>query len=198
MPITKFSLFTTSLILSIGLECGFSGFADATFDYRFNSNFAFDKYILENFAYLPNAYKSRSQIQKFTLKFINLPSWEILLVVMESGDFVLITASNFNGNCSNMDGYSLTLPLSRYVPLVYPEKIEKSFRNLKELSIRVKNCIFLPLRNEIYSKIGCLNPCLASLPEFVLKEILKYLSKRDIRSFSSVCRRFQEIWDYSL
>lgn len=170
LPITKFSLFC-GLLISVGLECGFSSSFNGL--YRLNSNFGFDKFILNNFADVPSTYNCQNVAQKFEFKFVNDCDQQIVVVLMECGDIILITAYRNGSNRSNLNGYNLAIPLSRYVPLVYREKVEKSFRNLKELSIKLKNLIFLPLRNEIYDKIGCANPSLRGLPQEVLTLIIK-------------------------
>lgn len=90
-------------------------------------------------------------------------------------------------------GRSLFLPtISKYIPLPiniqYPEK---SFRNLKDLSIQLKNEIFLPIRNTMLSISECNFPysSLLGVPIECLQIIMKYLNRNSKIALSRTCKQ---------
>lgn len=191
--ITKYDIFN-ALLYSIALEVGFIQNCDqfgSIATYSLNSSYSVDRHILEDFAQMTD-YKCGNLYNKFEFNFINKLDSKCLVVTVECGDMVLITSHNLINN-SIKGGYSTTICISRHViSRIDNSNLAKSFRNLRELSIVLKNLIFLPLRNEIYQEMACINPSLLGLPGSTIRIVLQFLNQKDLISLSYVCKKIRE------
>ncbi|XP_058066838.1 uncharacterized protein LOC131216379 isoform X1 [Anopheles bellator] len=101
----------------------------------------------------------------FGCKLTSLVSGDLLIVSLVPAGVVPINS-----------GFSVALPISRYVPLVNTERLAVCFQRLKELSYRLKTEVFVPFRNNIHHT--CLTygyPSLIGLPVDIHLELTKYL-----------------------
>lgn len=181
----------------LGYETGFIGdwIIDDLTHLSFNWCYAFDKRIFDYFT-LPNNFTSDTAAP-IKFKFCLDPERKIVLNLIESGDLAILTVyeefrnlESSHQNCT-LNSRSLAIPLSRYIPFknLGRDNIAASFRNLKELSIKIKENLFLPLRNEIY-QVNALSPTpsINGLPECILFKIFKYLKRKDVLNLKCISR----------
>ncbi|GAB0090362.1 hypothetical protein DMENIID0001_050890 [Sergentomyia squamirostris] len=112
------------------------------------------------------------------------------------GNFTLITFRIADTLCATFTqqshrGYSISLSVSRYIPLVNRQNIQRSFRNLPELSRRIKNKLILPARDvsmQLASYFGSSYPSLLGAPLVPLNKILRHLPKSSMNALRELCR----------
>lgn len=140
-----------ALITQVALECGFVSSNFNTNSYSYTWYYSFDHQVFEDCIY--NSFDScQNMIFKFVMDQRNCINVTCHLVC----DLAIVSAyEECEENLSNvLHCESLAFPISRYIPfkkLCTP--IASSFRNLKELSFKLKQHIFHPLRNDIYRKL---------------------------------------------
>ena len=182
-----------SLLLSLALECGFIGEWCCEDDedlkkYNLSWNYSFDRQLLVDFATFPQ--NNDDDHQLLMLKFGFRPQIKIVVHCLGSGDLLLVSAYNFemSEDSSMTSTVSSALLISRYIPnrRLNKENLPSNFRNLNELSINVKNQIFLPLRNNIYtqSPYKSVYPSLNGIPEEALLKIFSYIKLKDVVALS--------------
>lgn len=195
---TKIDLMNAFVIAS-GLETGFIGdwCCDANIEatlsaYQINWSYMYDRRLLMDFAIM----KPESQPETFKFKFILKPEIEILVHCFESGDLMVISARLVDNSVINSTK-TLAIPLSRYIIRHKFDFKNLPFRNLQELSINLKNEIFLPLRNNIFQETKSewlgLYPSLHGINFDLHRLIIRYLNKKDIASLSATCKMFNQI-----
>jgi hypothetical protein len=101
------------------------------------------------------------------------------MIFIKSDDSLCITLTG-----KNVPGKSLYLPVSRYVPLLKKQNKPACFRNLRELSIKLKNQIFLPIRDGILMTFNCFVPSLQGIPTEIFDMILSSLDKAAVIELS--------------
>jgi F-box domain len=185
-----------SLVIALGLECGFIGAWCCDGDtqeslnaYSLNWSYSFDRRLLMDFAKMPslNNHDSHSSLR---FKLSLSPQNEIIVYSFECDDLLTLVAHSID-NSVIISNRSLALSFSRYVVNKFNVKnLASNFRNLRELSIRVKNDLFLPLRNDIFalSLNNSPYPSLNGVSYDVILMITKYLSFRDVLSLSITCK----------
>lgn len=194
---TKLDLMNAFVVAS-GLETGFigdwcccEGIEAALSAYQLNWCYSFDRRLLMDFAIM----KPQDQPETFKFKFILKPDREILVHCFESGDLLVLSAQ-LVGISVITSTKSLALPISRYVVRNKLDftNLPAGFRNLQELSIKLKNHIFLSLRYNIFQESACEwpYPSLHGVPDIVLHKILKYLNKKDVASLSTACKSMNQ------
>lgn len=169
------------LVYYVALECGFiSKRLDAS-SYIYTWFYSYDKRVFEDLQW---EHFSR----KMSLKFVMNPSYEFSLECHELGDITLITMYEVNdSNVSQCE--SIALPVSRYVPfkkLLNP--LSSSFRNLKELSLKLKHDIFHPLRNQIYDRSRAPGPYLNGMDTLFMTHIYKLLNAQSKHNLAQTCK----------
>lgn len=177
------------LLISIGLECGFYDVEVKPQFCRYKIN-NFDKnFIIECATQTANYQPNTNFFNKFVFKFTRDPEARVLISCILSAESVIVTACHLKNNSRVTSGFSIALPLSRYVPFNFNRDFpHKTFRKLKELSRELKNNIFLPIRCDIYRNLGLINPSLFGIPEEVLDKILHFLNAHDLVNFKSLIR----------
>lgn len=181
-----------ALVMCAAMETGFIGdwcFNDDTDadevlrGYARNWSFSFDRRMIRDFARMPT-YDDSITHKTFKLKFSLWPDNDIHVHSLDSGDFILVMARNADNSVMSSTK-SIALPVSRYVisKNINLSNLPVSFRNLRELSMRLKNEIFLPLRNNILGSTP--NPSLQGID---LDVILPYLKRKDVVSLASTCK----------
>ncbi|CAG9799435.1 unnamed protein product [Chironomus riparius] len=153
---------------------------------------AFNQRILEHCTF-PKDICINNNLLQLTFKFTLEQSRKIVLNSLESGDFALLSIYELKDldKTHFVQSKSITLPISRYVPFKkLCDHVPNSFRNLKELSVLLKENLFIPIRNQMYDDCAVLScPWLNGLPDCVLVKILKYLNKKDLHSLKCTCRK---------
>lgn len=185
------------IVIASGLETGFIGAWCCNEDienvlnaYVLNGCYSFDRRLLEDFAqWILPAQDPDDPHKTFRFKFSLEPCREILVHSIDSGDLLLLTAHLIDNSVMTS---SRTVPLliSRYIVQKRPnlKDLPAVFRNLRELSIKLKNELFLPCRNDIFYDSCTVYPSLQGLPVDVLLEICKYLIPKDTYALSSTCK----------
>jgi F-box domain len=135
---------------------------------------------------------------KFKLNFTKDDDKQIEIIMVETGDLLLISCY-FLSFKSVVTTHSLVLPMSRYLPYrIITKPVSKFFKNYSELSYKLKEFLFVPVRNEIFSSYWPLPtsemPYLLGLPDVILCKIFKKLSKSDAQKFKLVSRRIYQIY----
>lgn len=178
-----------AFVVASGLETGFIGdwcckdIEAELSAYQLNWCYSFDHRMLNNFAIMI----PQDQPETFKFKFSLLLDKEIIVHCFETGDLFVLSAQLVD-NSKITSTKSLALPISRYIVRnkVDFNNLPNGFRNLQELSIKLKNQIFLPLRNDIYQESACQwpYPSLHGVPNVIIHKIIKHLNKKDIASLS--------------
>lgn len=190
------------LIAVLSLETGFIGawFTDSVVDsdaYKLNWSYSFDLKMLEDFAKLPEQLQTCLDDDTiFKFKLMMLADRVIEVQTSSCGDLFLINARLIENTVITAN-HTLALPTSRYIinRKLNALNLPANFRFLRELSIKVKNEIFLPLRNNIFLET-CLTvpyPSLQSLGDYCLLHIFRFLPKKDIANLSLTCKSLRVI-----
>lgn len=192
-----------ALTIALGLESGFIGdwcFCDGVENaYNISWTSFIDRRLLENFSTLKPA-KDRDdedthQILRF--KFSLAPQNEIIFHCLESGDLLIFSVvHSLFPDSSITSTRSLAISMNRYfvTSKLNPVNFPNCFRNLRELSVKVKNELFLPIRNDIFSKSSCksIYPSLHGIPDDCILLIFKYLKLKDVISLGKSCKSIHE------
>lgn len=191
-----------SLVISTALECGFIGDwnrGESLSQYVMNWSYSFDRNILIDLSNIPKDLVDDGVDEvQIRLSYTLSRRFLIRLDILKSADLIIIVARHCNENSTIKSTKSVAISVSRYVirNRLSEDCYASSFQNLKELSIKLKNEIFLPLRDEIYTFLDCkmLYPSLLGIPDDILLLIFKrYLKTKDICSLSLCCRSLHKI-----
>jgi hypothetical protein len=121
------------------------------------------------------------------------------LVAIKSDDSLCLTLTGEN---VAIGGLSLYLPVSRFVPLVKRDNKPACFRNLKELSIKLKNLIFTPMRDSTLITFNCFVPALQCVPVEIFEKFLGGLTKAELVQLSLTNWKIREwcmeFWKHKL
>lgn len=109
------------------------------------------------------------------------------LMTREIGDALIITFSY-----GNHSGKSYYLSASRYVLTATLKDPPKCFYNLKELSFKLKENIFTPVRNYSLESNNESFPSLIGLPSEVVWMIFNKINKRSLQSLSITCMQMND------
>lgn len=191
-----------AIVIASGLETGFIGdwcfngdAEDVLTSYQLSWSYSFDRRLLIDFAKNAPDSGTDEPLKTFKFKFSLNPEHEILVHSIEGGDMLLLS-SRLVDNSIVTSTRSLAFPLSRYVVHKKPNlmNLPADFRNLRELSIKLKNEIFLPMRNNIFCKTLCKRPypSLHGITETVLLMLFRYLKRKDVVSLSMTCKSIRE------
>lgn len=182
-----------ALLIASGLETGFIGdwccgedIKDVLNAYALNKFYSFDRRLLLDFAKMPTQPDDSHNIFRF--KFSLEPEREILVHSIDSGDLLLLTAHLID-NSVITSTRNITMPVSRYIVRKRPslQDLPGNFRNLREFSIKLKNELFLPLRNEIFDFLS-----LQGMFNILMFEIRKYLKQKDLQALSCTCKTIRD------
>lgn len=190
-----------AIVIASGLETGFIGdwccsdIEDVLKSYQLSgSNYSFDQRLVKDFAIAPD-FGADEPLKTFKFRFSFSPENEILVHSFDSGDMLLLNACFIDNSAVTLT-HSIALPVSRYVVnrKINTANLPAGFRNLKELSMKLKNSIFLPMRNNIFSDslFKWPYPSLHGIPETILLTILRYLKRKDIVALTTTCRFIHE------
>lgn len=196
-PPTQIDLMN-ALVIAVGLETGFIGdwccgedVEDVLKSYQLKWCYSFDRQLLVDFAQNAPDSGNDEPIKTFKFKFSLRPENEILVHSVEGGDMLLLSSRCID-NSTVTSTRSLALPISRYIVHKKPNlaNLPADFRNLRELSIKIKNEIFLPMRNNICyeSSSNGPNPSLSGMPGPVLWMLFRYMTRKDVVSLSTTCK----------
>lgn len=114
------------------------------------------------------------------------------LLTREIGDALCITFS-----CGNQPGKSIYMSASRYVLNATLNEPTKCLNNLKELSFKLKEFIFTPIRNNSLASNNESYPSLIGLPSEVVWMVFNKLNRLSLRNLSQTCMQMNnEIKNY--
>ncbi|XP_037721273.1 protein nutcracker-like isoform X16 [Drosophila subpulchrella] len=114
------------------------------------------------------------------------------LMAITLGDQLMVTLSP--APPSQQPGYSISLPIGRYVLNVQAKNkpIYHRFRKLDELSYQLKQHLFQPMRSQQLMQMEQkLQPSLLGLPYELYDEIFRYLNKSQLNVVAKVNRQLQ-------
>lgn len=192
------------LVLSCAIETGFlcegdgyGCFINKPAAYNVSwSNFT-DRRIFDDFTNCKLLLQN-DDIETIKLKFcLEESNSEISLSCFESGDLIVSSVNRLVPR-----GYpvastrSVALSMNRYI---VTKKLNasspSSFRNLRELSVKVKEKLFLPIRDEIFTHSSCtlLYPALSGISDDCLLLMLEFLTLKDVIRLSSTCKSIRKI-----
>lgn len=185
------------LVVAVALECGFVGdwsYCDDVKTYALSWSYSFCRQLLDFASYPPKPEEDGPQIFKFVFSLD--PQNVITLYSLESDELLFLSA-NLNGEVSATTSVkTVALPCSRFIrsKKFNLRNLPANFQNLRDLSILLKDKLFLPLRNEIYHQSICESqyPSLDGCPADVTLKIMSYLKLKDIASLSAVCKIINE------
>lgn len=178
------------IIYALSLETGFilhNSESDTKFITNWGSSFSY-KNIRKCLKSLENYQQMDGQMFKLKLKLVNYSDEECSLICIKSSDVLIL---NFITNLNR--GQSVCLSASRYVPLPYMKEKSKCFRNLEELSRKIKEKLFFPIRNEILFNLGLSHPSITGLPNEILFLVLRKIKIKDLQKLSATCTTLRNI-----
>lgn len=190
------------LVVSCAVETGFLPydgdgkiFRNKNAAYNFSWSSFIDRRIFDDFASCGNLLLQNEDIEMIKLKFLlEEPNSDISLSCFESGDLIVLSVNRVVPvETPVVPTRSLALSMSRYI--VTNKLNPASFRNLRELSKKVKENLFLPIRDEIFTLSSCtlLYPSLSGISDDCLLSVLKYLKLKDIIRLSITCKSIRNI-----
>lgn len=195
----------TAIVISLAHECGFVGdWYAQEFDvrnYALTWSNSFDRRLLSDSAKVGNGLKFYNDDEDhFKLLFFHSVAQQqsIAVDLVNSGDLLIIIAHQQFDETSVKVTKSLAIPMSRHVirPKISSDNFSTNFRLLNELSVKLKNQILIPLRDEIMQRtdVDRLYPSLMGIPDEILLVIIRrYLKTKDISSLSLCCKRMHKI-----
>ncbi|KAJ9598989.1 hypothetical protein L9F63_010583 [Diploptera punctata] len=154
---------------------------------------------------LPQNWK---QNQIYVMSFVLLPfneKYKCRLIAVPCGDSLIANAivDTYVGEKLIKDR-CICFKILDYVINPNSSKHAEKFVNLKDLSYKFKDGITSPIRCEILTNEGAVNPSLLGLPDEIKLKILGNLPVKDIKNISKSCRRMfflskdQSLWRYLL
>uniref|UniRef100_A0A182KGS7 Uncharacterized protein n=1 Tax=Anopheles christyi TaxID=43041 RepID=A0A182KGS7_9DIPT len=133
-------------------------------------------------------FRSRSGPYRFELELVHenatCGNLSCTLVALSSGDLLIVNLLPFYGQKA---GFSVTVPISFHVPSVNGKRLPLCYQNLSGLSVKLKNELFVPFRNHMYSKfILTICPSLRGIPQEVVTRVSAYLDEPSRRKLTEV------------
>ncbi|XP_052897635.1 uncharacterized protein LOC128304480 [Anopheles moucheti] len=148
---------------------------------------SFDKRLVKHFATrLPMEwFRKRAGAYRFELELVHekalCTNLTCTVVAFCSGDLLIVNLLPYYGYKA---GFSTVLPVSFHVPWVDADQLPFCYQYLQGLSMKVKNDLFVPFRNHMYTKcIPTISPSLQGIP---IEAMLKVYAHLDPRSKQNV------------
>uniref|UniRef100_A0A8D7ZVD5 Protein nutcracker n=1 Tax=Culex pipiens TaxID=7175 RepID=A0A8D7ZVD5_CULPI len=193
--LTTFDVLFT-IAYCVGLEAGYVPVGHKLTSNQPLSRYAsFDRRILTIFSTIipSNFYNRESRSYRLDFTLNSDDQQRCSLVGIKSGDFLCLTFTILNR--TDLPGRSLFLPVSRFVPLLNFHKLPLSCQNLLELSHKLKNGLFTPVRDDLCQDAdAALYPSLYGLPDEVLALLVRtYLGRKDRARLGATCGRLREL-----
>lgn len=196
-----------SLIYVLGIECGFVTLSHSNLNDTRNmakSWASFHSIFVNQFCdQLPKSYRC-DNINGYETQLIlyQLSNKVCLFIAREIGDGLCITV---HVTLSNGEHFcrSLYLSTGRYILRTQMNKstLIKCFKNLYELSFRVKNYIFMPIRMALLTDELVSNEChgvfagLLGLPNELLLKVFNMLTFEDRKNIRKTCIIFYQLFN---
>lgn len=187
------------LVYIVALESGFVAQADYEEEQFYldtlDANSSFHSKNVLRLSYLKPAYTRSDDLRRFTLKLHTLVAIECvnsdqlysLLIGFVMGDLLIITLSP--ANSSESKGFSCALSIGRYVLSIQAKNkpLYKRFSKLQELTNILREQLFVPMRCQQLNWLNCIiYPSLDGLPAELYDNILKYLTKNQLKILANV------------
>lgn len=169
------------LVAHVATEAGFVNKNTDTIAYNYSWYYSFDRRIFEDDWIKPS--------QKMEVKFVMDQSCDFTIECHDMDDLALIVAYKNDQSSKLLSCPSVVLPISRYIPFKkLLNSLPSSFRKLNELSWKLKENVFFPLRNDIYAANQVTSPYLNGMPFMILEKIHKYLKQTDRKNLRLTCK----------
>lgn len=113
-----------------------------------------------------------------------------ILTALVSGDYLLVTLTP---TPNNLRGFSSCLPINRYIisHLTSREPISRYFRKLDQLTVQLRDEVFMPVRNEQLAYLEeSPYPSISGLPLEIREVLYGYLNENDLKNLSAVSKQF--------
>lgn len=146
-----------------------------SFDKRLVNHFA-TRYPMDWFRNLAGPYQLELELVHEKATCSNL---SCTLVAICSGDLLVVNLLPYHGLKA---GFSTAIPIRYHVPAVNVERLPLCYQFLKGLSVKVKNDLFVPFRNHMYSFIPTVSPSLQGIPCEVMSKVCAHLDKPSKRN----------------
>ncbi|EAL41945.2 AGAP006814-PA [Anopheles gambiae str. PEST] len=151
---------------------------------------SFDRRLVNHFASrLPlDWFGTRAGPYRFELELVHesatSSNLSCTLVALSSGDLLIVNLLPFYGQKA---GFSVTVPISFHVPAVNGNRLPLCYQNLSGLSVKLKNELFVPFRNHMYSKfVFTISPSLRGIPQELVARVMEYLDEPARRKLMEV------------
>ncbi len=168
------------LVYIVSLESGFHT-VDRTEPFDYKSGCFNIENVKKNIRFINEISQEETVLIKLSLTESTTDN-NYKLLTREIGDALCITLSN-----GNQPGKSIYLSASRYVLNATLKEPAKCFNNLKELSFKLKELIFTPIRNRSLESNTESFPSLIGLPSEVVWMIFKKSNKESLQNLSKTC-----------
>ncbi|XP_039966830.1 protein nutcracker-like [Bactrocera tryoni] len=113
-----------------------------------------------------------------------------ILTALVSGDYLLVTLTP---TTTTLRGFSSCLSINRYIisHLTLREPISRYFRNLDQLTVKLRDEVFIPVRNEQLAYLGASPyPSINGLPVESREFLYGYLNETDLKNLSQMSKQF--------
>ncbi|KAG4078737.1 hypothetical protein HA402_015327 [Bradysia odoriphaga] len=170
------------LVYIVSLESGFHTIDDSEPFNIASGCFNIDN-IKKNIGYVSDISQDDTVLIKLSLTESSTDN-NYMLMTRDIGDALCITFSH-----QGQPGKSIYLSASRYVLNAKLMEPAKCLNNLKELSMKLKDFLFTPIRNRHFESNNELFPSLNGLPPEVVWMIFNKLNVISLRNLSKTCLR---------
>ncbi|XP_049297529.1 uncharacterized protein LOC125771182 [Anopheles funestus] len=155
---------------------------------------SFDKRLVKHFATrLPmDWFQKRAGCYRFDLELVHekalYKNLTCSLVAFCSGDLLIVNLIPHHGYKA---GFSTVIPVCFHVPSVNADRLPLCYQYLQGLSMKLKNDLFVPFRNHMYTKfIPTISPSLQGIPAETMLKVCAHLDLRTRENVKEVVNTF--------
>lgn len=181
-----------ALIYTLALESGFIPVLETTApEFQCSTSWAYSFHVnlVEYFAGIALPPKIDDCSYQFILKLHDFSDRVCILVARELGDALCVSFS-----FDTKPGVSVFLPASRYIlhTKLYGRSFARCITNTKNLACKLRDTLFVPIRNQIQSELGMSFFGFIGIPNEIRQEIMSYLNCNDLKRLSCSCKLLQQ------
>ncbi|XP_076278264.1 uncharacterized protein LOC143208078 [Lasioglossum baleicum] len=159
--------YLVALLIVLSAECGFRVSTSDTHDSQCSN--------LKSLRIPENWKLEHTEIYDIRFQFIATPNIVCRLVAIPSGDLLII---NFDPLIDHRKTYSICVQTLKYINPFSGDLCDR-YINLKEISLRFKDSVIIPLRADVAAREGVAVPSLQHLPLELREKIMGMLNVRD-------------------
>lgn len=180
----------TIIVYGLAIESGFTPIID-TPDNNFIKTiwcYSFNKLLLDLYTEIPLNYHHNYEngYYKFNMELNNLSSMPCLLLIREIGENLCITLTP-----KWLTGKSIIISSSRYIVnnRLLRNTPERCLQLLPEMNWKLRDGLFVPIRNSLLEFELQPYPGLLGVPAIVFNNIKHYLNKTDQTKLALICEK---------